>query len=217
MTEDFAGHLDAAVEGIRQRLQKKNEARERAIPLCRETIRCSATAIRAMHRGEFERGRELTERAHKTISEAAAVLADEPDIYWAGFIHDAQKEFAEASALLELVTENRVPSPESIGVEPAAYLNGLAEAAGELRRHLLDRLRLGDVAYCERCLGWMDEIYGQLVTIDYPDAMTGGLRRNTDMVRGVLEKSRGDLTAAARQRALEQRLDALERNIGSSA
>lgn len=217
MTDDFAGQLDAAVEGIRQRLQKKNEARERAMPLCRETIRNSATAIRAMHRGEFERGRELTAKAGKAIAEAASILGGEPDIYWAGFIHDAQKEFAEASTLLELVTADRVPAPEAIGVEPAAYLNGLAEAAGELRRHLLDRLREGDVAYCERCLGWMDEIYGQLVTIDYPDAMTGGLRRNTDMVRGVLEKSRGDLTAATRQRALEERLAVIERNIGSSA
>ncbi len=214
---DFAGELDAAVEGIRRRLERKNEARERAIPLCRETIRLSATAIRAMHRGEFDRGRELTAKAGRTVAEAAAALEGEPDVYWAGFVHDAQKEFAEASTLLELVTANRVPAPEAIGVEPAAYLNGLAEAAGELRRHLLDRLREGDVAYCERCLGWMDEIYGQLVTIDYPDAMTGGLRRNTDMVRGVLEKSRGDLTAAARQRALEERLAGIERNIGSSA
>jgi len=214
---DFAGELDAAVEGIRRRLERKNEARERAIPLCRETIRLSATAIRAMHRGEFDRGRELTAKAGRTVAEAGATLEGEPDIYWAGFVHDAQKEFAEASTLLELVTANRVPAPEAIGVEPAAYLNGLAEAAGELRRHLLDRLREGDVAYCERCLGWMDEIYGQLVTIDYPDAMTGGLRRNTDMVRGVLEKSRGDLTAAARQRALEERLAGIERNIGSSA
>ncbi len=209
----FTDRLDAVVDSVRAGLQAKYAARERAIPLCREAIRFSANGIRAVHRGEMEKARDLVASAGRAVGEAAEALAAHSDIYWAGFIHDAQKEFAEASILLAFVSGRGVPAPAEVGVEPAAFLNGLAEAAGELRRHLLDRLREGDVEYCERCLGWMDDIYGQLVTIDFPDAMTGGLRRNTDMVRGVLEKSRGDLTAAVRQRSLERRLGELERRI----
>ena len=123
-----------------------------------------------------------------------------------GFVHDAQKEFAEASITLALVSGKALPSPADLRTELPAYLNGMGEAVGELRRHLLDTLRGGDVASCEEWLRAMDEMYGVLVTIDYPDAMTGGLRRTTDAVRGILEKTRGDLTLSVQQRRLEQRL-----------
>jgi translin len=211
--DDFAERLDAVLEAVRGELRAKYEAREKAIPLCREAIRNSANGIRAVHRGESERAAALIDAAGTAIRSASAALAAYPDIYWAGSVHDAQKEFAEASILAAVVAGQGVPAPSALAVEPAAFLNGLAEAAGELRRHLLDRLRAGDVAYSERCLEWMDDIYSQLATVDFPDAMTGGLRRTTDMVRGVLEKSRGDLTAAVRQQALERRLGELESRL----
>lgn len=203
---EFGRRLEAIGDGVRRELRDKYEAREKAIPLCRETIRFSANAIRAVHRGEFDRAAELVGRARESVQAAGQALADHRDIYWAGFVHDAQKEFAEASITLALVSDDGLPDRHALEVEPAAYLNGLAEACGELRRHLLDVLRRGEIEAAERCLERMDDSYALLSTIDYPDAMTGGLRRNTDMVRGVLEKSRGDLTTAVRQRELERRL-----------
>jgi translin len=154
--------------------------------------------------------------AGASLEQARVALADHPDIYHAGFIHDAAKEFAEASLTLAVVSGEPLPEPEMLCVGYAAYLNALGETAGELRRHLLDHLRRGEVESCEGLLDAMNDIYSLLVTIDYPDAMTGGLRRTTDVTRGILEKTRGDFTTAARQRDLELTLREFERRIPQS-
>jgi translin len=211
--QSAAGDLDVIVEGIRAHFVSKNQAREQALPLCREALRHSANAIRAVHRGEFEGAHELIDRAAGLLQQAKAALRDHPDIFYAGFVHDAQKEFAEASLTLALVAGRPLPTPEELGMEHAAYLNGMGEAVGELRRHLLDNLRSGDVDRCEGCLTVMDDIYSVLVTFDYPDAMTAGLRRTTDNVRGILERTRGDLTLAVRQRDLERKLGEFEKGL----
>ena len=208
-----ASDLDAITEDIRARFVSKNVARERALPLCREAIRHSANAIRAVHRGEFETAKELRDRAGDLLRQAKEAVREHPDIFHAGFVHDSQKEFAEASLTLALVAGRPLPTPGDLNVEHAAYLNGLGEAVGELRRHLLDSLRSGDVDRCEGLLTSMDDIYSVLVTFDYPDAMTGGLRRTTDAVRGILERTRGDLTLAVRQRDLERKLGDFEKGL----
>ena len=202
--------IDKIAESARMALEVKNQAREAALARCREAIRHSANAIRAVHRQEYPAAKDLIERAATLLSEAKTALADQLDIFYAGFVHDAQKEYAEASLTLALVSGQRLPSPSDLDVELPAYLNGLGEAVGELRRHLLDSLRSGAIEYCEDVLSAMDEIYGSLVTFDYPEAMTGGLRRTTDNVRGILERSRGDLTLAVRQRELERKLSDFE-------
>jgi translin len=212
---EIGNELDPIMEGVRGNLAAKNQAREAALAACREALRHSANAIRAVHRGDFAGGEELIARANKLLSDAAAALGGHPDIFYAGFVHNAQKEFAEACLSLALVAGRELPTPESLGVEYAAYLNGLGEAVGELRRHLLDSLRSGDVDHCEECLSAMDDIYSVLVTFDYPDAMTGGLRHTTDAVRGILERTRGDLTVAVRQRDLERKLGEFEDRLGS--
>lgn len=192
----------------------KNQARERALPLCREALRHSANAVRATHRQEFAQAQELIERARGLLADAKQGLRGHPDIYHAGFVHDAQKEYAEACATLALIAEGPLPTPDGLEIELPAYLNGLGEAVGELRRHLLDRLRAGDVEHCEGVLNAMDDIYSVLVTFDYPDAMTGGLRRTCDAMRGILERTRGDLTVSVRQRELERRLDDFSGRLG---
>jgi translin len=137
-----------------------------------------------------------------------------PDLFYAGYTQDALKELSEAHITYALFTGNDLPTPEDLKVEQAAYLNGLAEAVGELRRYVLDRLRRGDVATGERLLAAMDDIYSQLITVDFPDAITGGLRRQTDMVRGVLERTRGDLTTAVRQEEMKAALRAFGDQVG---
>lgn len=203
---DIAKTLDTIMEHVRAEFASKNAAREKALPLCRDAIRFSANAIRAVHRNDFALAEELAAKAGAQLAIAKDSLLGHPDIYYAGFVHDAQKEFAEASITLALIDRRPLPTPESLDIGLPAYLNGMGEAVGELRRHLLDTLRGGDVEQCEAWLGDMDEMYSVLVTVDYPDAMTGGLRRTTDSVRGILEKTRGDLTLSVQQRRLEQRL-----------
>ena len=212
--EGVSDQLDPIMEGVRAVFVDKHQARERALPLCREALRHSANAIRAVHREEFGKAEELIDRARDLLGQAREGVRDHPDIYHAGFVHDAQKEYVEACTTLALIAGRPLPTPEALAVELPAYLNGLGEAVGELRRHLLDALRAGDVDHCEVTLGAMDDIYSVLVTLDYPDAMTGGLRRTTDAVRGILERTRGDLTVSVRQRELERRLAEFEGRLG---
>lgn len=206
MVESRAREIEAIMEQVRVGLAAKHAAREKALPLCREVIRLSATGIRATHRDEFENAGRLLSRATELLREIRSAVAEHADVLYAGFVHDAEKEHAEAALTLALVHGDPLPGPDDLAIEYAAYLNGLGEAVGELRRYLLDSLREGDVARCERYLRAMDDIYDVLVTVDYPDAITGGLRRTTDSVRGILERTRGDLTMAVRQQDLERRL-----------
>ena len=192
--------LDSIIPRIVKHFDAKNAARERGLAASRTLIRMSANSIRAVHRGEFAKAAAMLDEAKAIRDDAVAALADHADIYHAGFLHDAQKEYAEARTTLALVSGGTLPSPEELGVEYPAYLNGIAEAVGEMRRLLLDRLRSGQYAGCEEILRAMDDIYSVLVTIDFPDAMTGGLRRTTDQTRGILERTRGDLTMAIVQR-----------------
>jgi translin len=173
-------------------------------------VRLSANAIRSVHRKEFEPARELLARARANLDQCTQALADQPDIFHAGYVHDAQKEFAEASTTLALIAGEPLPGPEDIGVMGTAYLNGIGETIGELRRHLLDELRHGDIQHCEDTLTAMGDIYDVLVTMDYPEAVTSGLRRTTDAMRAILERTRGDFTVTFSQRRLEDRLREFE-------
>ena len=199
-------NLESISEQARKDLSAKDEAREKMLPLCRDVIRYSGNAIRAVHRQEFGKAEELLKTARSMLTEAEKAVEDYSELNSTGIVRDAQKEFAEANITLALVTDKSLPRPEGLGVDAAAYLNGLGEAVGEVRRYLLDAMRQGDLSRGEELLTTMDDIYSVLVTIDFPDAITGGLRRTTDMVRGVLERTRSDLTLAMRQEALETRL-----------
>ena len=207
--------LTAYGERILGNLEGINAARERALAETRQIVRLSANSIRAAHRADFDESDELIAQARAMLVDLTAELAGFPSIYWSGYVRDAQKEFAEANLTLSILAGRTLPEPEALGVEDAVYLNGLAECAGELRRHALDAMRRGDLERAETTLSVMDDIYGLLVTVDYPDAVTGGLRRSTDMARGVLERTRGDLTVALQQRKLTEALERAEARFGA--
>jgi translin len=191
----------------------KHTAREQALPQSRIAIRYCANSIRASHRQEFTTAAELIAQAGALLTEMRTALYDHPDIYYAGFVHDAQKEYAEAATFAALAQHQPLPTPQELVISYAAYLNGLAEAIGELRRYVLDQLRRGNVENCEVFLNYMDDIYAILITVDFPDAITSGLRRSTDAARGLLEKTRGDLTAVVVQSQLQHSLLQLQREL----
>ena len=194
--------LSDVVEAAIAQLDATNSAREAALVTSRILIRQCANAIRAIHRQEWPQAEAALVTADTTAAELRARLELHPAIFHAGYSQDALKEYAEARLTLALVRGTPLPAATDLKVEPAAFLNGLAEAASELRRYLLDSLRRGDARDSERLLDAMDEVYSLLVTVDYPDAVTGGLRRTTDALRAVLERTRGDLTATLRQEQL---------------
>ncbi|MEE2948931.1 MAG: haloacid dehalogenase [Chloroflexota bacterium] len=191
-------------------LTDKNRDREQALSVSREVIRFSANAIRAVHRGEFEDARELIGRGEARLKEADHIKVANPSIFNAGFMNDARKEFTEANITLAVISGSDIPSIDDLKVDAGAYINGMAEVIGELRRYILDALRRNAVDGCQEFMDIMDEMYSVLVTIDFPEGVTSGLRHNTDAMRGVLERTRGDLTMALRQHSLEVRLAAWE-------
>jgi len=200
---EYLENLKKIAEDIRAELDAKNAAREQALTLSREIIRLSANSIRAVHRDEFDDARELMDQARAKVIESKKLLQNQLDIYYTGYVLDAQKEYAESELTMAIVRNMPLPSHQELGVECAPYLNGLGEAIGECRRRVLDIIRLGEFERGEQILQVMDDVYYLLVTFDYPDAVTGGLRRTTDMVRGVLERTRGDLTVTISQKELE--------------
>lgn len=206
-------NLDDISERIRQSFDARTAARDQALAQARTLTRFCANAIRAVHRDESELAELNLSEARQLADGLRTGLADYPDLFFAGYTQDALKEYAEANIVNSLVTNGLLPSPEELGLEHATYLQGLAEAAGELRRRCLDILRHGHSAEAERLLSHMDDIYAVLVTMDYPDAITGGLRRLTDIVRGVTERTRGDMMISQRQEKLEDRLQRLEKKL----
>lgn len=202
-----ADRLRDQVAAIEAHLEGANTARERALAATRRVIRAAGSSIRAVHRLDPGAAAALAAESEAALRDAQRELAPYPAVAHAGFLHDAEKEYVEARAVMALVAGDPVPGPEALAVSPTAWMRGVAEAASELRRHLLDRLRAGEVQRAEALLGRMEDVYDALVVVDYPDALTGGLRRTLDALRAVLERSRGDVTTSALQLRLQQAIE----------
>jgi translin len=211
--ERIVPELVQIIENIRAEFRQKNQVRDVTLGRSRELIRLCSLSIRAIHRHEWEQANALLASAREAASVMTADLAAYADLNEAGYTQDALKELVEAHVLYAFVQDLDLPGPIELGVPSAAYLNGLAEAASELRRFVLDLIRLGQTAQGEPYLALIDEVYSHLITIDFPDALTGGLRRTTDMLRGVLERTRGDLTVAVRQEELQNALSVFESRV----
>ena len=205
--------LETIAERIRQNFDVRTSKRDEALKRARQLTRACSLAIRAVHRDD----QEAMEANLTEAQTLADVLRDElkghPELFFAGYTQDSLKEFVEAKVTCALIQNQALQTPEELGVEDATYLNGLAEVVGELRRRTLDILRSGYSQEAERLLGYMDEIYSVLVTIDYPDAITNGLRRQTDLARGIIEKTRGDVTASLRGQQLTEAIRGLSSQL----
>lgn len=214
--ESLAAQLLVLGEDARGGLEATHRAREEALARCRETIRLCGLAIRAVHRLQPDEAGRLAAEAETALRRAQGVLDPFPSLAAVGFLHDAEKEYAEARLTISLVAGTPLADASEMSVRVPAWLNGLAEAASELRRHLLDRLRSGQLERGEQLLWAMEDVYDLLVTIDYPDAITGGLRRTTDALRAVLERSRSDVTTTVLQAGLKNAIESMDRkNAGS--
>jgi translin len=200
--------LEALVDQVDTSLAAANQAREVALPLCRRVIRLAGTAIKSVHRLEPEAAIAGCEEAEAVLREAQAALAPFPAVEHGGFLHDAEKEYVEARAVVAMVDGGDLPSAADLAVGETAWLRGLAEAASELRRHLLDRLRHGELARAEELFAMMEDVYDSLMQVDYPDAITNGLRRTLDSLRAVIERSRADLTTTVLSSRLQAAIEA---------
>jgi len=209
--------LENIADQIRQDFDARTAARDRALAQARQLTRACSLAIRAVHRDETPLMQEHLDEARKLAQSLKSDLAGHPDLFYAGYTQDALKEFVEANVTCALIQNRPLLTPEELGVAGFTYLNGLAEVVGELRRRTLDILRHGYSQEAERLLGIMDDIYSVLVTMDYPDAITSGLRRQTDLARGIVEKTRGDITFSLRGEHLEQAIGRLSAQMNGNS
>ena len=203
-------NLERIAESIRSQLEAKNAARDQALARSRALIRHCANTIKAVHRAEWDDAQASLQSMREITKEMLDGVRDHPDLYEAGYLQDALKEVSEACILYAIIRGEDWPTQETLQVSPGAYLNGMAEAASELRRTILDIIRQDHTGEAERLLDSMDSIYNALMTFDYPDAITGGLRHRVDALRAVLERTRGDLTNSLRQQKLQAALSKLE-------
>jgi len=207
--------FEELAETVRQDFERRHQVREKALRLARELTTRSAHAIRAIHRGEVEEAEANMQEARSIVDELKKSVEQDAEIYYSGYTQDAIKEFVEARLTINMIQNKPLALPAELGVECAPYLNGLAESTGELRRRCLDILRQGYSDDAERLLNLMDEIYSLLVTVDYPDAITHGLRRQTDLVRSIVERTRADLTTSLGEQRLQQSLKEFEKRIAN--
>ena len=208
--------LEKIAEQIRQTFDALTVARDQALTSARALTRACALSIRAVHRDETDVMQAHLAEARQLAAALKTDLADFPALYFAGYTQDSLKEFAEASITCALIRHEPLPTPEELELPPHTYLNGLAESVGEMRRRCLDMLRQDNSTEAERLLGHMDDIYSILVTMDYPDAITNGLRRQTDIIRAIIERTRGDVTFSLRGERLERSIASLSGKLPGS-
>ncbi len=205
--------LDEIVDRLREYCDALDHAREQAYVLSRQVVRASSVAIKHAHRQKMPQAREQLAEARKLTHEMLAAVADSPELRFGGFVHDSEKEYCEAAMVLAALSDEALPTPEELGVYPVAWINGLAEVVGELRRHVLDLVRMDRVEEAERYLEAMDNIYQTIMSFDYPNAISQGLRGRSDAARGLIERTRGDLTNALRGSRLERRMRELQEKL----
>ncbi len=208
-------NLDELSDRIRASFERQNQIRDAALAHSRNLIRLSSRAIRAIHRNEAELANQYLNEADDLAEALRTGLSGQPDLYFSGYAQDALKEYCEAHLTVATILNRDWPSPEDLQVEFATYLNGMSEVVGELRRRIMDIMREGHSAEVERLLDVMDEIYAQLVTMDFPDALTYGLRRRTDIARSIIERTQADVTISYRQQRLEQQITDLSEQLSN--
>jgi translin len=208
-------NLDGIQDYVRDRFDRKSAGREQALSGSRRVIRSCANAIRAIHRHEWDEAERLMKEAEETLRAAEAPLREFPEIFYVGFLQDAQIEYVEARCTYAIIRDLPFPTPQDLNILEAPYLNGLGDTIGELRRHILDLMRQGDLDRCEQLLQAADDMYALLTSIDYPDAITGGLRRRTDVARSLIERTRGEYTTALIEQRLQEALNKHSERLGS--
>jgi translin len=217
MAEAKSGQsLSGIVEEIRTQLTAVNALRDATLNRSRALIRACAESIRAIHRHEWEEATVMLAAARAAANEMVDALADQPMLYHAGYTQDALKELVEAHLLFAVVRGGDMPEPSQLRVTGPTYLKGMSEAATEMRRFVLDLMRQGEITEAEPYLAFMDDVYSLLISVDFPDSITDGLRRNTDVLRSVLERTRGDLTISFRQEQMRVALRSLEARLGTN-
>jgi translin len=205
--------FETLADEIRESFERKNKIRDEALTQSRNLIRHAARTIRAIHRNDQALALEHLKEVDRLANDLRLGLLDDPDLYFSGYAQDALKEYCEAHLTLAIITGQPWPSPDDLQVEYATYLNGMSEVVGELRRRIMDIMRAGHSPEVERLLDVMDDIYAQLVTMDFPDALTYGLRRRTDIARSIIERTQADVTVSYRQQQLEQRISNLSEQL----
>jgi translin len=198
--------LEPILEPIMEEIESDDEIREKALPLSRKAVRTCSQSIKASHRGDFEKAHSLIQEAHAIIEKGQEIMAESDFVSKSNIMRQAHQELAEAANVLSLLKDGTYTPPEKYDIELRSYLTGLGDTVGELRRAILDSLREDEVDYAESLLEFMEEILEELNSFDFPNALIPNLRRKCDVARSLIEKTRGDITSAVRQKMIVDEL-----------
>ncbi len=199
--------LEAIITDIDSTLRAKDEKREKVITYSREVIRRAGSSVLAVHKRDRKALAENIEAAKAALEAALTLCRVQQEFYYIGPMPQAFQEYAEAACVRAMVSGKPLPTPSSLGIPVEPYTTGLADAVGEMRRYALDSLRRDDLAEAERALGLMEEIYTALKGLDFPRAVVPNLRRKVDVIRRLLEETRGDVTLAQQGHLIRESME----------
>ena len=187
---------EANLENLSSIFDKLNDIREQSLTTSREIVRECSKSIRNIHRNDEVSAKEHIENARKKLENLKSITSDVSEISYAGYVLDAEREFVEAVMFYTFEVSGYIEPFNNFNVHPSSYIQGIGDTIGEWRRKALDHLRNLDIKKAETYLAIMEEGMGTLNELDYPDALTGGLRRYADNARSIIERTRSDITNA---------------------
>jgi len=192
---------------IDQNLSVIDTMREEVLQKTRLIVRKAAETIKAVHREEWDNAEKNIAEMRTALKSVGEQVKQHETLAKRNYVEISEQEFAEAAILYSLLHESQIKTPSDLQIPDLSWLLGLADVAGELRRHCLDAIRNGNMAVAEHMLELMEEIYQNLFSLDYPKGLLGGLREKTDAVRKMLQATRGELAIATHMARLNENLE----------
>ncbi len=200
-------NFDEIFADIDQNLGTIDTLREDVLQKTRSIVRMAAETIKAVHREEWDVAEKNITEMKSLLKGVREQVSKHETLLRRNYTEISEQEYAEAAILFSILHKGQLASPKDLEIPDLAWLLGLADVAGELRRHCLDAIRKGDMKTAEDALGLMEEIYRKLFSLDYPKGMTGSLREKTDTIRKLLQATRGEVSMATHMSRLNQNLE----------
>ena len=199
-------NLEDIISKIQVYIDDKDSIRETSLKYARTVIIHCRKAIQLIHQHKMQQAEELIKKASATLAELYDVTKDHADLSKAGYVENAAQEFVEAQCFYNILHHEALPDPDAIQTTYTAYLMGLCDVVGELRRKALDMVLAGEQKDAQQYLVIMEDIYAAILRFDYPSSLIP-IKRKQDIARNLIEKTRGELAVASCEQRIEYRTD----------
>jgi len=201
------------IDRIQAELLSYDKAREKLQELTRNATRLCGWAIIQVHRGNIAQATKTLNDAKESLDELQGLLSAHSELPQLGQALVAFQEYAEARLVFQMKKNGKLASLREVGTSSTAYLLGMLDFVGEMRRMTLDELRCGNADKAQKLLSTMEKVYEDLMSLDRTSILPN-FRRKLDAARRILETTRGDVAIDLRRISLEKALRSVERKLG---